>query len=102
MPSDSAHDKPRAPTVLLKREPLPDLPRKLPTKSGGLEGAIASGFCGLMLDAAAWSFTYDKSGDFPPALTPICLVAGILLTGVSIILFGVAWLKHKPARTKDT
>jgi hypothetical protein len=57
---------------------------------------MASGFCGLMLDAAAWSFMCDKNGDYPPALTPICVVAGVLLTGISIILFGVAWLKRKP------
>ena len=98
MPSEPADDKPRTATVLLRREPLPDLPRKLPTKSGGLEAAIATGFCGLMLDAAAWSFMCDKSGDYPPVLMSICLVAGVLLTGISIILFGVAWLTHKPTR----
>src|ERR1700722_5051744 len=98
MPSESADDKPRAPPVRRKREPLPALPRKLPTKPGGLEAAMASGFCGLMLDAAAWSFMCDKSGDYPPVLMSICLVAGVLLTGISIILFGVAWIKHKPTR----
>jgi hypothetical protein len=98
MPSESADDKPRTPTVPPRWEPLPDLPRKLPTKSGGLELATASGFCGLMLDAAAWSFMSDKSGDYLPALTPICLVAGVLLTGISVILFAVAWLKHKATR----
>jgi hypothetical protein len=51
-----------------------------------------------MLDAAAWSFMSDKSGDYLPALTPICLVAGVLLTGISVILFAVAWLKHKATR----
>lgn len=50
-----------------------------------------------MLDAGAWAFARDKSGDFLPALTLICLVAGVLLTGISLILFGVAWLKHHRA-----
>jgi hypothetical protein len=95
MPSKPTDDKPRTASVPLRREPVPDLPRKLPTRSGGVEAAVATGFCGLMLDAGAWAFARDKSGDFFPALTPICLVAGILLTGVSVILFAVAWLRHK-------
>lgn len=98
MPPESADDKPRTSSVPLRREPLPDLPRKLPTKPGGLEGAMASGFCGLMLDAAAWSLRLDKSGDYLPTLFPICLVGGVLLTGISVILFGVAWVKRKSTR----
>src|ERR1700712_4472292 len=97
MPPNSADNEPRTPSVPLRREPVPELPRKLPTGSGGLELAVATGFCGLMLDAGAWAFMRDKSGDFFPALTPICVVAGVLLTGVSAVLFGVAWIKHARA-----
>ncbi len=39
----------------------------------------------------------DKSGDFFPALTPICMVAGAILTTVSVVLFGLVWLRHRQA-----
>jgi hypothetical protein len=50
-----------------------------------------------MLDAGAWAFMRDKSGDFFPALTPICTVAGAILTAISVVLFGLVWLKHQRA-----
>ena len=50
-----------------------------------------------MLDAGAWAFMRDKSGDFFPALTPICMVAGAILTAISVVLFSLVWLKHQRA-----
>jgi len=97
MPSEHPADEPHANTSPFKREPVPDLPRKLPTGSSGIEPAVATGFCGLMLDGGAWAFTRDKSGDFFPALTPICMVAGAILTTISLVLFGLVWLKHRRA-----
>ncbi|CAN7723071.1 hypothetical protein [Caballeronia sp. LjRoot31] len=92
-PTDEQHKD----ATPFKREPVPDLPRKLPTGSNGIEPAVATGFCGLMLDAGAWAFTRDKSGDFFPALTPICMVAGAILTAISVALFGLVWLKRQRA-----
>ncbi len=103
MPSRSPDDEPRAHPVPLRREPLPALPRKLPARSGGLEPAVATGFCGLMLDAGAWAFMRDKSGDFFPALTPICMTAGAVLTGISVVLFVIAGIRHaRASRPQDT
>jgi hypothetical protein len=50
-----------------------------------------------MLDTGAWAFMRDKSGDFFPALTPICMVVGAILTAISVALFGLVWLKHQRA-----
>jgi cytochrome bd-type quinol oxidase subunit 2 len=95
MSSEHPSDEPHQNTTPFKREPVPDLPRKLPTGSSGIEPAVATGFCALMLDGGAWAFTRDKSGDFFPALTPICMVAGGILTAISVVLFGLVWLKHR-------
>jgi hypothetical protein len=92
-PTDELH-KNSAP---FRREPVPNLPRKLPGGSSGIEPAVATGFCGLMLDAGAWAFMRDQSGDFFPALTPICMVAGAILTSISVGLFGLVWLKRQRA-----
>jgi hypothetical protein len=97
MPAEHPADEPHEKSTPFKREPLPDLPRKLPTGSSGLEPAVATGFCGMMLDAGAWAFMRDKSGDFFPALTPICMVAGAILTAISVVLFGLVWLRHQRA-----
>jgi hypothetical protein len=97
MPSEHPADAPHKDTTPFKREPVPDLPRKLPTGSSGIEPAVFTGFCGLMLDGGAWAFTRDKSGDFFPALTPICMVAGAILTAISVMLFGLVWLNHRRA-----
>lgn len=97
MPNQYPADEPQKNPTPFRREPLPDLPRKLPTGSSGLEPAVATGFCGLMLDAGAWAFARDKSGDFFPALTPICTVAGALLTAISVVLFVLVWVKHRRA-----
>jgi len=97
MPAEHPSDEPHRNVTPFKREPVPDLPRKLPTGSSGIEPAVATGFCGLMLDAGAWAFMRDKSGDFFPALTPICMVAGAILTAISVALFGLVWLKHQRA-----
>jgi hypothetical protein len=97
MPAQRPDDEPDKSSVPFRREPVPALPQKLPTVSSGIEPAIATGFCGLMLDMGAWAFLRDKSGDFFPALTPICIVAGAILTAISVALFGVAWLKHRRA-----
>ncbi|AME26927.1 hypothetical protein [Burkholderia sp. PAMC 26561] len=53
MPAEDPTDKPRETAAPFKREPVSDLPGKLPTGSSGLEPAVATGFCGLMLDAGA-------------------------------------------------
>ncbi|MGV7243629.1 hypothetical protein [Caballeronia sp. M23-90] len=95
MPAEDPAEKPRQNAAPFKREPVPDLPRKLPTGTSGMEPAVATGFCGLMLDAGAWAFMRDKSGDFFPALTPICMVAGAILTTVSVVLFGLVWLRRR-------
>lgn len=95
MPAKDPAEKPRQNAAPFIREPVPDLPRKLPTGTSGMEPAVATGFCGLMLDAGAWAFMRDKSGDFFPALTPICMVAGAILTFVSVVLFGLVWLRHR-------
>jgi len=95
MPAEDPTNKPRENAAPFKREPVPDLPRKLPTGSSGIEPAVATGFCGLMLDAGAWAFARDKSGDFFPALTPICAVAGAILTTISVVLFGLVWIRHR-------
>jgi hypothetical protein len=50
-----------------------------------------------MLDLGTVAFMRDKSGDFFPALTPICMASGAILTLVSVILFAFAWLKHRRA-----
>jgi hypothetical protein len=101
MPDEDPTDEPHKNSAPFRREPVPDLPRKLPGGSSGIEPAVATGFCGLMLDAGAWAFMRDKSGDFFPALTPICMVAGAILTAISVALFGLVWLKHQRAsRTK--
>jgi len=97
MPTDHPTDKPQKNSTPFAREPVPDLPRKLSTGSSGIEPAVATGFCGLMLDAGAWAFMRDKSGDFFPALTPICMVAGAILTAISVVLFSLVWLKHQRA-----
>jgi hypothetical protein len=97
MPAEHPAEEPHKNAAPFKREPVPDLPRKLPTGSSAIEPAVATGFCGLMLDAGAWAFMRDKSGDFFPALTPICMVAGIILTAISVALFGLVWLKHQRA-----
>jgi hypothetical protein len=97
MPEEDADVEPLAKTAPFRREPVPDLPRKLPGGSSGIEPAVATGFCGLMLDAGAWAFMRDKSGDFFPALTPICAVAGGILTAISVVLFSLVWLKHQRA-----
>ena len=95
MPAKDPAEKPQQNAAPFIREPVPDLPRKLPTGTSGMEPAVATGFCGLMLDAGAWAFMRDKSGDFFPALTPICVVAGAILTFVSVVLFGLVWLRHR-------
>jgi hypothetical protein len=95
MPAKDPADKPHENAAPFKREPVPDLPRKLPTGSSGMEPAVATGFCGLMLDAGAWAFARDKSGDFFPALTPICMVAGVIVTTISVVLFGLVWIRHR-------
>jgi hypothetical protein len=97
MPAEDPADKPHKTATPFQREPVPDLPRKLPTGSSGIEPAVATGFCGLMLDAGAWAFMRDKSGDFFPALTPICMVAGAILTAISAALFVLVWIKHRRA-----
>jgi hypothetical protein len=97
MPEEDATDERHNNSAPFRREPVPDLPRKLPSGSSGIESAVATGFCGLMLDAGAWAFMRDKSGDFFPALTPICIVAGAILTCVSVALFGLVWLKRQRA-----
>jgi hypothetical protein len=97
MPEEDPTDEPHKNPAPFRREPVPDLPRKLPGGSSGIEPAVATGFCGLMLDAGAWAFMRDKSGDFFPALTPICMVAGAILTAISVALFGLVWLKHQRA-----
>jgi hypothetical protein len=97
MPAEHPADEPHKNSAPFRREPVPDLPRKLPTGSSGIEPAVATGFCGLMLDTGAWAFMRDKSGDFFPALTPICMVAGAILTAISVALFGLVWLKHQRA-----
>lgn len=97
MPAEDPAEKPHKDASPFKREPLPDLPRTLPTGTSGIEPAVATGFCGLMLDAGAWAFARDKSGDFFPALTPICMVSGAVLTGISVVLFALVWIKHKRA-----
>ena len=97
MPAEHPADKPHKNAAPFRREPVPALPRKLPTGSSGIEPAVATGFCGLMLDAGAWAFMRDKSGDFFPALTPICMVAGAILTAISVALFALVWLKHQRA-----
>ena len=96
MPAEDPAEKPQQNAAPFKREPVPHLPRKLPTGTSGMEPAVATGFCGLMLDAGAWAFMRDKSGDFFPALTPICMVAGAILTFVSVVLFG-SGLAQAPA-----
>jgi hypothetical protein len=100
MPIEHPADKPHKSSAPFAREPVPDLPRKLSTGSSGIEPAVATGFCGLMLDAGAWAFMRDKSGDFFPALTPICMVAGAVLTAVSVVLFSLVWLKHRRASSR--
>jgi hypothetical protein len=97
MSAEDPTDKPRKSSAPFRREPVPDLPRKLSSGSSGIEPAVATGFCGLMLDAGAWAFMRDKSGDFFPALTPICMIAGAILTAISVALFGLVWLKHRRA-----
>jgi hypothetical protein len=97
MPAEHPTDEPHENSTPFRREPVPDLPRKLPTGSSCIEPAVATGFCGLMLDAGAWAFMRDKSGDFFPALTPICMVAGAILTAISVALFGLVWLKRRRA-----
>ena len=97
MPAEHPADEPHKNAAPFRREPVPALPRKLPTGSSGIEPAVATGFCGLMLDAGAWAFMRDKSGDFFPALTPICMVAGAILTAISVALFALVWLKHQRA-----
>jgi hypothetical protein len=97
MPAEHPVDEPHKNAAPFKREPVPDLPRKLSTGSSGIELAVATGFCGLMLDSGAWAFTRDKSGDFFPGLTPICMVAGAILTAISVVLFGLVWLKYRRA-----
>lgn len=97
MPAEHPADKPHKNSAPFRREPVTALPRKLPTGASGIEPAVATGFCGLMLDTGAWAFMRDKSGDFFPALTPICMVAGAILTAISVALFGLVWLKHQRA-----
>jgi hypothetical protein len=95
LPAEDPAEKSQQNAAPFKREPVPDLPRKLPTGSSGMEPAVATGFCGLMLDAGAWAFARDKSGDFFPALTPICMVASAILTTISVVLFGLIWIRHR-------
>jgi hypothetical protein len=52
MSAEDPTDKPHENAAPFEREPVPDLPRKLPTGSSGIEPAVATGFCGLMLTPA--------------------------------------------------